>query len=212
MILQHEREEVVAYGKKLVSGSLTKGTGGNISIFNRSQQLVAISPSGLDYDATLPEDIVVLDLQGRSVDGKRKPSSEMAMHLALYYSRADISAVVHTHSLFATVLACLQTGLPAVHYLIGFAGKDVRCAPYATFGSHELADGACAAMRDRKAVLLANHGVLTGGATISEAYSVAEMVEYCAEIFYRTKNIGEPVMMPDDEMERIIEKFKTYGK
>jgi L-fuculose-phosphate aldolase len=134
------------------------------------------------------------------------------MHLALYAQRPDACAVVHTHSVFATTLACLECGLPAVHYLIGFAGKEVRCAPYATFGTRELAESACAAIGDSRAVLLAHHGLLACGANIAEAFMVAEQVEYCAEIYWRARAIGTPAVIPDSEMDTIIEKFADYGR
>ena len=131
---------IVEYGKLLLARRLTVGTGGNLSVYDRASGYVAISPSGIDYESTQPGDVVVVDMSGAVVDGCRRPSSELAMHLALYEQRPDVCAVVHTHSVFATTLACLECSLPAVHYLIGFAGKEVRCAPYATFGTRELAD------------------------------------------------------------------------
>jgi L-fuculose-phosphate aldolase len=123
-----------------------------------------------------------------------------------------VCAVVHTHSVFATTLACLECSLPAVHYLIGFAGREVRCAPYATFGTRELAVSACAAIRDAQAVLLAHHGLLACGADLAGAFNVAEQVEYCAEIYWRARAIGSPAVIPDSEMDTIIEKFADYGR
>jgi L-fuculose-phosphate aldolase len=126
MLLQEEREKVVAYGKKLITSGLTKGTGGNISIFNRDKGLVAISPSGLDYFETTPEDVVILNLNGDVVDGKRKASSEMAMHLIFFQNRKDLHALVHTHSPYAKTIASLRWDLPAVSYLVAYAGPNVR--------------------------------------------------------------------------------------
>ena len=212
MLLENERSLIVEYGKRLIAGGLTVGTGGNLSMFDRVSGYVAISPSGLDYDNTQPEDIVVLDMTGTVVDGQRRPSSEFAMHSVLYEKRSDVNAVVHTHSAFATTLACLESSLPAVHYLIGFAGKEVKCAPYATFGTQELADSACRTIGDDKAVLLAHHGLLTAGADIGEAFMVAEQVEYCAELYWRARAIGKPAVIADKEMDTIIDKFADYGR
>jgi len=212
MVLEQERRLIVDYGKKLITHGLTRGTGGNLSAFNRESGLAAISPSGIDYFETAPEDVPVVDLEGRVVAGSHKPSSEMPFHVIFYKNRPEISAVVHTHSVHATALACLGLELPALHYLIGFAGKNVRCANYATFGTDGLAKNALAAMADRKAVLLANHGMIAGGADIREAFMIAETVEYCAEIYCRCRAIGQPLILPDSEMDLVMEKFKQYGK
>jgi L-fuculose-phosphate aldolase len=114
--------------------------------------------------------------------------------------------------MYATTLSCLNWTLPAVHYLVAFAGVDVRCAKYATFGTKDLAENAFEAMRDRKAVLLANHGLLAGANNLLNAFNITEEIEYCAELYYRTKSIGEPVILPLSEMELMLEKFKTYGQ
>lgn len=212
MLLLQERELIAEYGKKLIDSGLTKGTGGNISIFNREENLMAITPSGLDYDKTVPEDIVIMDLNGNLIEGSRKPSSELEMHSIFYKQRDDIHAMVHTHSPFASTIAALNWDLPAASYLVAYAGKNVRCAKYATFGTKELAVNAFEAMEGRKAVLLANHGLLAGAKDLHNAFNVAEEIEYCAEIFYRAKGIGDPVILPDEEMEALIEKFTTYGQ
>jgi L-fuculose-phosphate aldolase len=212
MLLAPERELIAAYGRRLITSGLTRGTCGNLSICNRESGFAAISPSGLDYFDTNPEDVPVVDLSGRIVDGTRKPSSELPFHLIFYQSREDISAVVHTHSVHATTLSCLGLELPAVHYLIGFAGSSVRCAPYATYGTEALARSAFDYMEARKAVLLANHGLIAGGATIQEAFQIAEAVEFCAEIYSRCRAMGQPLVLSSAEMAVIIDKFKTYGK
>ena len=212
MLLEEERNAVVEYGKNLVKRCLTRGTGGNISIFSRERGLMAISPSGMDYFETRPEDVVVMDLDGKVVEGIRKPSSEYEMHRIFYRNREGIGAVVHTHSTYSTVLSCLHWTIPAVHYLVAYAGMDVPCAEYATFGTREIADNAFAAMEDRNAVLLANHGLLAVGPDLPSAFNTAEEIEFCAEIYYRTKCVAQPVLLPDDEMKRMIERFKTYGQ
>jgi len=131
--------------------------------------------------------------------------------MAFYARRPDVSAVVHTHSVFATTLACLGWNLPAAHYLIGFAGATVPCAVYATFGTAELAEVAYHAMGNRGAVLLANHGALAVGHDLASAFNIAEMVEFCAEVYYRARCVGDPVIIGDGEMELVLQKFKSYG-
>mgnify|MGYP001306826203 FL=1 len=212
MLLLNERELLVEYGKKLIDKNLTKGTSGNLSIFNRDKKLFAITPSGIDYYNTKIEDIVIMDIDGNVVEGSKKPSSEHNLHRIFYANREDIGAIVHAHTIYSTVLSCMNMSLPAVHYMIASAGKDVRCAKYATFGTEELAKNAYDEMKDRKAVLLANHGVLTGGKDIFEAFSILEDVEYVSELYIKAKNIGEPVVIDEIEMEKIIEKFKSYGQ
>ncbi len=212
MLLKEEREEIVEYGKKLITSGLTKGTGGNLSIYNREKNLVAISPSGIDYFKVRPEDVVVVDLNGSIIEGDKKPSSELDMHLIFYRKRDDLDAIIHTHTVFATTIACLNTSLPAVHYMIALAGVDIRCADYATYGSKKLAENAFEAMKDRNAVLLANHGLLVGAKDLANALNTTEEIEYVAELYYRTKSIGEPVILDDQEMTLMLEKFKTYGQ
>jgi L-fuculose-phosphate aldolase len=212
MLLQKERELVVEYGKKLLTSGLTKGTGGNISIYNRDLNLVALSPSGIDYFETTPEDVVILNLEGNVIEGKRKPSSELDMHLIFYQNREDINALVHTHSPYCKTIASMRWDLPAVSYLVAYAGPNVRCSPYETFGTKELAVAAYKYMEDRRAVLLANHGLIAGAHNIETAFTIAEEIEFCAQIYYQTKSLGEPVLLSEQEMANLAEKFATYGQ
>lgn len=212
MEMEKERESLVEFGKKLVEAGLTKGTGGNLSIFDRENGRVAITPSGIDFFAITPKDIVLMDLEGKVLEGERVPSSECAMHSILYKNRPDIDAVIHAHTMYATVLACLREGLPATHYMVAVAGKDVRVAEYATFGTMRLAENALKAMEGRRAVLLANHGILAGAGDLLNAFNIIEEVEYCAEVYTKARAIGTPVILDDEEMERMLEKFKTYGQ
>lgn len=207
-----ERQEVVDYCKLMVARGLTKGTGGNISIFDRESGTMIISPSGIDYDVMTAEDVSVVDLNGNIMTGDKKPSSEFPMHAIFYERRHDIDAIVHTHSTFASTIASLRWNLPAISYLVAFSGKNVRCASYATFGTSELAENAFEAMKDRQAVLLANHGLLAGANNIATAFLVAEEIEFCCEVYTRAKAIGEPVILDDAEMDVMAEKFKTYGQ
>lgn len=211
--MEHERELVVEYCRKLSESGLTRGTGGNISVLDREAGLFAVSPSGMDYFKMQPEDIVVMDIDGNRVDGIRKPSSETEMHRLIYVDRQEINAVVHTHSTFAATLACLHQELPAVHYLIGYAGgSSVRCTPYVPFGTRELAEVARDGMRGRFVVLLGNHGLLAAGPDIQYAFDAAEEIEFVCELYWRAKSIGDPAILSDDEMKVVAEKFRTYGQ
>jgi len=213
MIFEQERRQVVDYGKKLITSGLTKGTGGNISIYLPEEKRMIITPSGMEYFALKPEDILVMDLQGNIIEGDHKPSSEYGMHRIFYEKRTDIRAVVHVHSVFATTMATLGLEIPAMHYLIAVGGgNNIPVAPYATFGTEELAQNAYESMKERFAVLLSNHGLLTGGNTLDSAFSKAEEIEFCAEIYYRSKTIGEPRMLSDKEMEKMVWRFGSYGQ
>ncbi len=213
MLLAKERQAVVDGGNAMVRAGLTTGTGGNLSRICRERGLVAISPSGLDYAAMRPADVPLVDLDGLRVEGAYQPSSELGFHLALYRRRPEMGAVVHTHSVYATTLACLGWELPAVHYLVGFAGRKVPLAPYATFGTDELAVNVVAALGAAyRAVLLANHGLVAVGADMRAALHTAEEVEFVARIYYQARCAGSPVILPDHEMDVVIERFKRYGK
>lgn len=213
MLLQEEREQIVEYGKKMSADKLSTGTSGNISIYNAEKGLMAISPSGIGYFDIKPEDVVVMDLEANVVEGERKPSSEWALHTAMYQTKPDCRAVVHAHSMYCTVFAVLNRPLRAVHYVIGDVGAaTVPCAPYRTFGSKELAEAASKACGKSNAVLLANHGMLACGKDLKSAYSLACGMEFCAEVEYRAMSIGEPVVLSDEEMDHVMEKFKSYGQ
>lgn len=213
MLLEAHRKELIACGQKLLEASLTKGTGGNLSMCHREEGIMAITPSGIDYFDIQPEQIVLLEVEtGKILEGDAVPSSESDMHRILYKYRDDLNAVIHTHTTYATTLACLNMALPAVHYLVALAGPDVRCAPYATYGTVELAKNAFEAMKDRKACLLANHGLLAGGADLTTAFTVTEEIEFCCALYYRAKSIGEPVILTESEMTLMMERFKNYGK
>lgn len=213
MNLETIRLEIIAYGKKLIESGLTVGTGGNLSVCDRESGLMAITPSGIDYFQIQPEQIVLIDVQTGTIrEGNAVPSSECDMHRIFYKYRDDLDAIIHTHSTFAAAVSCLNITLPAIHYLVANAGVDVRCAKYATYGTVALAKNAFTAMQDRKACLLANHGLLAGGTNLSQAFSVVENIEFCCELFYRSKSMGDPVILPEDEMTRMIDRFKNYGK
>ena len=212
MILEKEREQVIEYSLKLLSEGLTNGTAGNVSIFNREKGLVAISPTGVNYSELTPEMISVVDLNGKLIEGL-KPSSELEMHMILYRNREDVNAVIHTHPVYTTVLACLREDLPAIDYRIAVTGATkVRCAEYASYGTKELAENAYKAMGSSLAVILANHGLTTAGKDIANAFNITVQVEYISNLYIKARNIGEPIILPDNEMNSMLERFKTYGQ
>ena len=207
------REAVVLYGRRLAERGLTVGTGGNLSVRVAGEPLVALKPSGVPYEVLTPSDVPLLDLEGRVVEGERTPSSEWRMHLGVYRARSDAGGVVHTHSRFATTLACLKWEIPAAHYLVAASGDElVPVAPYRTFGSPELAEEAVRALGARgKAVLLANHGLLALGADLGEAFGVAEQIEFVAELYWRARCVGEPALLSREETREALEAFRNYA-
>jgi L-fuculose-phosphate aldolase len=167
----------------------------------------------MHYSEMRPSDIVEVRLDGRAAPGQRVASSEWRVHLAIYKARADAGAIVHTHSLNATALSCLHRDIPAFHYMVAEAGGDkIACAPYATYGTEELARFAVKALGPRRACLLANHGAVAVGETLRKAYELASEVEVLASQYARALQIGRPNLLSAREMARVIEKFKTYGK
>ena len=214
MLLESQRIQIIQYCRKLITSGLTNGTSGNASIYDKEAKLVAISPTGVNYDTLEPQDVAIVDLEGKRIEGLA-PSSEMAMHLKPYRHRDDICAVLHGHTTYATVLAVMRCDLPAIDYMIAVAGgNDVRCAQYATYGSEELAQNAHEAMKDRRAVILANHGLLTGAHDMKNAYHIMEQVEYISKLYVLAQSTGlaKPVILEATEMQLMLKKFQTYGQ
>jgi len=205
------REDIVRFGRKMLDTGLTRGTGGNLSCRSAGGG-IAISPSCMAYDKIKPEDVVVLSETGEIISGDRKPSSEVPLHLELYRRRPQTGAVVHTHSLHISVLACLGWEIPPFHYLMASFGGRIPVASYAHFGSRELALSAVATMGDGKAVILANHGLVTVGETVGEAFAAAEIAEFLAEIYFKTRCVGEPRYLDDDQVDRLKKLFENYGR
>ena len=214
MVSKIIKEKIIKYGKKMVAEDLTTGTGGNLSVNNTDTGLIAITPSGIPYKNMTPEDIVITNMDGKIVEGERKPSSELSLHRRIYESRDDIEAVIHTHSTFATVVACMGEELPPVHYLIAAAGGEkVPIADYARYGSEELAEKATVNLgKNYQAVLLANHGLLTAGKSLTSAFEIAETIEFVAEIYCKTKNMGAPQILTKKQMEKVRSSFESYGQ
>ncbi len=205
------RQSLIDICLRLNARGLNHGCSGNASL--RWGEGMLITPTGMAYETLQPEDIVAMPFTGPVSGTGRQPSSEWHFHAALLSARPALNAVLHAHSPKATALAVLGRELPPFHYMIAVAGgHNVRCAPYATFGSQVLADNALEAMAERKACLLANHGILTAGCDIGEAFAVLEEIETLCGIYLDACRLGEPVLLPMDEMAKVVEKFKHYGK
>ncbi len=210
-MLETERRKVVRYGRLLLERKLTTGTGGNLSVFNREKELMVISPSARDYQEIEPEDTVVMNLEEEVIAGSSRPSSEYQLHLLVYRERSDVSAVVHTHSVNATAVSCLNKEIPPLHYLIGFAGDKLPRAEYALFGTRELAENAVNALGSSyNAVLLDNHGLLAVGSSLQQAFQAAEMIEYVAELYVKCRSMGKPALLSEAQMKKVGEKFEAY--
>jgi L-fuculose-phosphate aldolase len=204
------RAALAETARQTVSHGLNKGSSGNVSV--RLRKGFLITPSGLPSETLVPDQMVFMDMGGQA-SGSLKPSSEWRIHRDLYRARPEVHAVVHTHSPHAVSLSCLRRGIPSFHYMVAAAGgKDIRCAGYATFGTQALSDLILAALQDRRACLMANHGLVAVGASLDTALSLAvEVEELCAQ-YWRASLMGEPVLLGDAEMDKVLERFKDYGQ
>lgn len=203
------RRQMVKASLDLIDLGLNRGASGNLSV--RSGNGFLITPSGLSPEETSATDIAFMDFPG-NWQGRCKPSSEWRFHRDILAARPEVNVIVHTHSMFATTLACMGRDIPAFHYMIAVAGsKDIRCAPYATFGGQALSDHAVKALEGRKACLLGNHGMIALGDSLANTIALAVEVEALCEQYWRTLQIGTPNLLPDAEMDIVLEKFKHYG-
>ena len=204
------REQIIGTALEMNARGLNRGKSGNVSA--RTDDGFLVTPTGLAYESTQPGDVVAMTLDG-TARGPRLPSSEWRFHRDIYAVRREVGAIVHAHSPFATSIACIGRDIPPFHYMIAIAGgKDIRCAAYATFGTQQLSDHAKRALEGRKACLLANHGMITVGASLAAALALAVEVEALAEQYWRALQIGTPNLLSDAEMEVVLEKFRTYGQ
>lgn len=204
------RQQLVNAARALHLGGLNVGTAGNLSL--REGEGMLITPSGLDYREMQVDDIVPVDAGGNA-EGPRPPSSEWRFHLEIYRQYAEAGAVVHVHSTHATALSCLGRDMPAFHYEVVLAGgSDVPCAPYATFGSEQLARNVVRALEGRKACLLANHGMVCHAPALESALALARKIEHLAQIYLQCLPVGEPAILDDDELLQVAEKFRDYGR
>ncbi|HEY6582108.1 MAG TPA: class II aldolase/adducin family protein [Rubrobacter sp.] len=208
------REEVSRVAKQLIESGLVTGTSGNVSA-RTPEGDVLVTPSGIDYEELEPGDVVLVDLEGEVLEGSLGPSTETPMHTGIYRVRPEVGAVVHTHSVFATTLACLGWTLPPVHYMLTILSEDGRIpiAPYATYGTEELANNAAEALGEgHNACLLQNHGTITVGDSPQKAFSRTVVLEEMAEIYYRTRVVGEPVLLTPEQVEEVAAKISGYGQ
>lgn len=204
------RRQMVDICRRMNSSGINQGTAGNLSV--RVGDGFLITPSSLPYDVMTPDDIVEMDYDGTYVG--RRPSSEWRFHRDILRERTDINVVLHCHSLYATTLACHHRSIPAFHYMIGvFGGTTMRCAKYATFGTQALSDYALEALKDRTACLLGQHGQIALGKDMEHALWTAIEVETIARMYVQALALGEPPVLPDDEMARVIEQMRkmSYG-
>jgi len=208
------RQAVIAMARATTALGINVNTAGNVSArCQRGQrQGMLITPTALAYDSLQPDDLVFVDNAGERV-GARTPSSEWRFHHDIYGRRPEFNAIVHTHSPCAAALACQKLDIPAFHYMVAVAGgNDIRCASYATFGTQALSDHALIALEDRSACLLEHHGVIACGAGLDQALALACEVEHLARIYLAVRTLGQPRLLPDDEMNRVLEQFRTYGQ
>ena len=208
------REAVIATARAMNESGINVNKSGNVSVrcARGTRAGFLLTPTGVPYDRLEADDIAFVGDDGRAT-GRCEPSSEWRFHAAIYAARPEVHAVVHTHSAHATALACQGLGIPAFHYMVAVAGgDDIRCSDYATFGTQALADNALAALQDRKACLLAHHGVIACGASLDAALALAVEVENLARTYVVVRSLGEPRLLDRAEMARVLERFRTYGQ
>ena len=205
-----QRRQLVAAVQKLDAHGLNRGSTGNASA--RSGQGMLITATGMGAEGLRPQDLVWVGWDG-TVLGDWQPSSEWHFHQAVYLARSDVQGVVHSHATHATALACLRRPLPAFHYMVAVAGGDsVPLVPYFTFGTPELSQAVVAALHDRDACLMANHGLVAAGTTVSQALKVMLEVESLCQVYLQALAVGEPALLGQAEMAQVIEKFRGYGR
>jgi L-fuculose-phosphate aldolase len=229
------RQAIIDLARSMTGHGINHGSAGNVSMrwHRGGGDGFLVTPSALPYDQCTLDDIVWMSIVARDppatlsppgplgtpaepvIDGRRRPSSEWRFHHDLYAHRSDAQAIVHTHAPHCAALACLpriqREGIPAFHYMVALAGgRDIRCAPYATFGTQALSDHVLAAMTDRRACLMAHHGMLAIGASLEAALALAIELEWLAATYAQTLQLGAPALLSDQEMDRVLEKFSSY--
>ncbi len=207
--LADERHEVIRMSRRMVADGLVVGTAGNVSL--RRGGLVAVTPSGVEYDRLTFADVPIVDLDGNPVHGSLEPTSELPMHLTAYNGH-EAGAVVHTHSLYATALSLVRDEVPAVHYQLAEFGGGVRVAEYATFGTARLAENMSAALTGRGACILRNHGTVAVADTLIHAYNRVRQLEWLCQLWLTARQAGEPALLDDAELARSAEQYATYGQ
>lgn len=212
------RRALIATARQMNVLRINVNKSGNVSVRITSEcgrEGFLITPTGIPYEALEPADLVFIPMFARDLSsavGLRKASSEWALHSRIYEKKASVRAIVHTHSVYATAMACQEKPIPAFHYMVATAGgKEIPCAPYCTFGTDELADSAAIALAEHKACLLAHHGVVATGKDLDDALRMAVEVENLAQCYCIARSLGEVPLLSNEEMALNIEKFKTYG-
>lgn len=215
MRYQHLREEVAQVARQLIESGLVTGTSGNVSA-RTPEGDVLITPSGLDYAQLGAEDVLLVSVETKELlEGSLKPSTETPMHAGIYRARSEVGAVVHTHSRFATTLACLGWEIPPVHYMLTTLSDDGRIplAPYTTYGTDELAGYASEALAETcNACLLQNHGTITVGEGPKEAFTRSVVLEEMAQIYYWARLAGQPIILTEEQVEEVAAKITGYGQ
>ena len=205
------RDDLVATARGMQELGLITGTSGNVSVRTTSGFLV--TPSGMAYSSMIPDDVVEIRADGHLRPGQRTPSSEWMLHRDVLAARKDVTAIVHTHSLYCTTIACLRRPIPAIHYMIVHAGGDeIPCADYATFGTAELAASVVRALADGRAALMANHGMVALGDSLKSALHLAAEIETLAAQYWHAAQLGQPHVLPSDELDRVRAQFAGYGQ
>jgi L-fuculose-phosphate aldolase len=210
MLLERERTEIVGICGDLAAAGLLVGTAGNVSA--RAGDLVAVTPSGVDYALLTAADIGVHKLDGTPVEARLAPTSELPLHLAVYGAHAETAAIVHTHPVAATALSTLADELPAIHYYVAMFGGPVRVAPYATYGSDELARNVVTALDGRAGCLLANHGAVTLGPDLRTAVDRGVYLEWLCDVYLRAAAAGTPRLLPPAEIATVVARLSGYGQ
>lgn len=213
MQYEQTRDEIARTGRRLEREGLLSGTAGNLSA-RVAPERFAVTPTAIPYPQVQAADVVVADLAGRIVDGERRPSSELPFHVSVYRARPDVGAIVHTHSPYATTLAVMRRPIPALHYAIAsFAVTEIPVVGYETYGTEALAERlAAVAGTGANGALLANHGAVAFGPSLEAAATHAALLEFLAATYYRTLVAGGPVVLPEDEIARVAERYKTHGQ
>ena len=205
------RKNIIDKVCQFKTSQLSVGKSGNISA--RFKDGFLITPTGFQYEALAIEDICYCDFSGNNLEGDWLPSTEWQIHADIYQQHENVKAIVHCHSPYATALACCRKDIPAFHYMVAIAcGESIPCTEYATFGTSELSKNVNEILIDRNACLMANHGQITTGESVDAAFSLAEEVESLAKQYCISIQIGDPILLDDNEMQLNLEKFKTYGK
>jgi L-fuculose-phosphate aldolase len=210
MLLPEAREAIVTTCLELSRAGLVVGTAGNVSV--RDGDLVAVTPSGVRYPRLTPELVGVHRLDGTAVEAPLAPTSELPLHLAIYAARPEAGAVVHTHSPAATALSALADEVPAVHYYVAVFGGPVRVAPYATYGTEELAHNTVDALRDRTACLMGNHGAVAVGPDLATAQDKSAYLEWLCDVYLRALSAGTPRLLSPARIAEAAAKLTGYGQ